>query len=94
MPEGGTVRRGVSPSSGQHVLATVERIGNRLPDPAVLFIALLVVVWILSWLLSSISWDTVDPRTGAPLVVNNQLSGDALAHFLSSMVDNFAHFQI
>ncbi|NNF67002.1 MAG: hypothetical protein HKM98_05790, partial [Gammaproteobacteria bacterium] len=33
-------------------LATVERIGNKLPDPAVLFIALLFIVWVLSWLLS------------------------------------------
>ena len=34
------------------ILATVERIGNKLPDPAVLFIALLFIVWVLSWLLS------------------------------------------
>ena len=33
-------------------LGTVERIGNKLPDPAVLFIALLFIVWVLSWLLS------------------------------------------
>ena len=33
-------------------LGTVERVGNKLPDPAVLFIALLFIVWILSWLLS------------------------------------------
>jgi aminobenzoyl-glutamate transport protein len=31
-------------------LGTVERVGNKLPDPAVLFIALLFIVWVLSWL--------------------------------------------
>ncbi len=73
-------------------LAAVERIGNRLPDPAVLFIALLGIVWLLSWLLSYGNYDLVDPRSGEQLVVVNQLSGESLAAFFSSMVKNFAHF--
>ena len=40
----------------QRALATVERVGNKLPDPAVLFIALLLTVWGLSWLLSWFDW--------------------------------------
>ncbi|MEJ2530681.1 MAG: AbgT family transporter [Halioglobus sp.] len=73
-------------------LAAVERLGNRLPDPAVLFIALLVVVWVLSWALSRIDFGLIDPRSGMPLVVTNQLSGPSIAAFFSSMVTNFAHF--
>ncbi|MCH7830187.1 MAG: AbgT family transporter [Proteobacteria bacterium] len=73
-------------------LATVERIGNKLPDPAVLFIALLFIVWILSWLLSYLTFEVVDPRTSEALVVNNLLSGSALTEFLSVMVTNFSHF--
>ncbi len=73
-------------------LGTVERVGNRLPDPAVLFIALLFIVWILSWVLSYVSFDVVDPRTSAPLIINNLLSGSALTEFLSVMVTNFSHF--
>jgi aminobenzoyl-glutamate transport protein len=30
------------------LLGTVERIGNKLPDPALLFVALLLIVWALS----------------------------------------------
>lgn len=74
------------------VLEAVERIGNRLPDPAMLFVGLLVVVWILSALLSGIDFGLTDPRNGEPLRVSNQLSGGALAAFLSAMVTNFAHF--
>ena len=74
------------------MLAAVERIGNKLPDPAVLFIALLFIVWALSWLLSGVSFDVVDPRTGEPLQVANQLSGAALTTFFSAMVTNFSHF--
>ena len=58
-----------APSRGftQRALATVERVGNKLPDPAVLFIALLFIVWVLSWLLSYVSFDVIDPRTTSPL---------------------------
>jgi len=76
----------------QRTLAAVERIGNKLPDPAVLFIALLFIVWILSWMLSGLSFDVIDPRNGAALIINNQLSGSALTAFLSVMVTNFTHF--
>ena len=47
---------------GQRTLAAIERIGNRLPDPAVLFIALLLGVWVLSWCLSWIDFNLTDPR--------------------------------
>jgi len=73
-------------------LGSVERIGNKLPDPAVLFIALLFIVWVLSFLLSYATFGVVDPRTGEPLVVNNLLSGSAITEFLSVMVTNFSHF--
>ena len=52
-------------------LGTVERIGNKLPDPAVLFIALLFIVWILSWLVSYVTLDVVDPRSGEALIIKN-----------------------
>jgi aminobenzoyl-glutamate transport protein len=70
----------------------VERVGNRLPDPAVLFIALLAMVWILSWLLSYFDYGVADPRSGEPLVIVNQLSGAAMAAFFSALVTNFSHF--
>ena len=73
-------------------LTTVERIGNKLPDPAVLFIALLFVVWVLSWLLSYVTFEVVDPRSGKALVIENLLAGSALTEFLSVMVTNFSHF--
>ena len=73
-------------------LGTVERIGNKLPDPAVLFIALLFIVWILSWLLSYMTFDVIDRRSGTALVIKNLLSGAAFTEFLSVMVTNFSHF--
>ncbi|HNP25959.1 MAG TPA: AbgT family transporter, partial [Nitrosomonas sp.] len=74
------------------ILASVERTGNKLPDPAVLFIVLLFVVWVLSWLLSYATFNVVDPRTREMLVINNLLSGAAITEFMSVMVTNFSHF--
>ena len=31
----------------ERALASVERIGNKLPDPAIIFVIALVVTWIL-----------------------------------------------
>tara|TARA_R110002110_G_scaffold114374_4_gene283759 strand:+ start:18631 stop:20166 length:1536 start_codon:yes stop_codon:yes gene_type:complete len=76
----------------QRVLASIERAGNKLPDPAVLFIALLFITWALSLLFSRFEYDLVDPRNGDALVVVNQLSADAMTQFLSAMVTTFAHF--
>lgn len=76
----------------QRMLNRVEYYGNKLPDPAILFVALLGIVWLLSWALSGTSFDAIDPRTGEQLVINNQLSGAAITQFLSSVVTNFSHF--
>ena len=73
-------------------LGTVERVGNKLPDPAVLFIALLFIVWVLSWILSYVTFDVVDPRSGEALVIQNLLTGSSFTEFLSVMVTNFSHF--
>ncbi|MCI0517159.1 MAG: AbgT family transporter [Woeseiaceae bacterium] len=76
----------------QRALAAVERVGNRLPDPAMLFVGLLVVVWFLSWALSGIDFGLVDPRNGQALEVRNLLSGQSFTGFLTVMVTNFTHF--
>jgi len=73
-------------------LGAVERIGNKLPDPAMLFVGLLGIVWLLSWLLSYVSFDVIDPRSGQPIIVVNQLTGTAFTSFLTGLVNNFVTF--
>lgn len=70
----------------------IERAGNKLPDPAVLFLILMVVVWVLSALMSGISFSEIDPRSGEPITVNNMLTGTAMAAFLANMVTTFTGF--
>ncbi|HAW94411.1 TPA: aminobenzoyl-glutamate transporter, partial [Candidatus Azambacteria bacterium] len=70
----------------------IEVVGNKLPDPAVLFGILMVVVWVASWLLSGVSFNEVDPRTGEAILVNTLLQADSLATFMSKMVNTFVTF--
>ncbi|MDH3585664.1 MAG: AbgT family transporter [Gammaproteobacteria bacterium] len=74
------------------ILRNVERVGNALPDPAVLFIALLFVVWIMSWLLSYVTFDVFHPATGDRILIINQLSGESFVQFMSTMVTRFVTF--
>ncbi|MCA1798468.1 MAG: AbgT family transporter [Xanthomonadaceae bacterium] len=73
-------------------LNSIEVVGNKLPDPAALFLILLVVVWLLSWWMSGMSFAEIDPRTGNPIEVQNQLAGASMATFLSRMVSIFVNF--
>jgi len=73
-------------------LDLVERVGNKLPDPAVLFLLLMIVVWVLSWWLSSVAFTELDPRSGEPIVIKSLLDGRALTGFMASMVNTFVTF--
>lgn len=73
-------------------LNAIERTGNALPDPAVLFLILLITVWVLSAILSPMQFSEIDPRNGEPLRIVNQLTGASLAAFLANMVTTFTSF--
>lgn len=70
----------------------IERSGNKLPDPAILFFLLMLIVWVLSAILSTMTFGELDPRTGTPLEVINLLQGDQMASFLANMVTTFTSF--
>ncbi|MCY3593791.1 MAG: AbgT family transporter [Bacteroidetes bacterium] len=85
----------IEPTKGflDRCLRGIEVVGNKLPDPSMLFLLLLIVVWILSAFLSNFSFSSViDPRTDAPLVINNLLTGSAITDFMSRMVSIFTGF--
>lgn len=92
MNETATPETTVKQSWVQRFLNIVERVGNKLPDPAIIFLFALLIIWLFSWLLSGVDFSAMDPRTSAPIVINNLLTGDALANFLSTMVTTFTGF--
>jgi aminobenzoyl-glutamate transport protein len=74
------------------MLNAIEFVGNKLPDPAVLFVICLLIVWAFSWMLAGVSFTELDPRTGDPIKVKNLLTGEGMATFLATMVTTFTSF--
>lgn len=74
------------------LLNTIEFVGNKLPDPAVLFIIALLIVWAFSAFLAPVQFAELDPRSGKPIQILNLLTGESLANFLANMVSVFTSF--
>lgn len=72
-------------------LSIIEKTGNKLPDPATLFVIGTVVVFILSAISSSLGWTAIDPK-GNTINTFNLISSDGIWWFLSTMVNNFISF--
>lgn len=76
----------------QKFLNAVEWAGNKLPDPAFLFVLTLLITWACSWILAPIEFTELDPRSGKPIRVIDQTSGKSLVEFLANMVKTFVEF--
>ncbi|CAM2064996.1 AbgT family transporter [Sulfidibacter corallicola] len=70
----------------------IEWLGNKLPDPAILFFICMVTVWVLSWLLSGVTFTEINPKTGEAIQINNMLAGSTMATFFAGMVKTFTDF--
>ena len=83
-----------SPPSGlsQRFLNGVEWAGNKLPDPAFLFVIALFITWAASSYLSTIGFSEIDPRTKEPIQIVSQLTATSLVNFLANMVKTFIEF--
>ena len=73
-------------------LNAIERVGNKLPDPAVLFALFMVAVWVISWAMSSMVFSEIDPRSGQPIQIVNLLDGSSFTAFMAKMVNTFVTF--
>jgi aminobenzoyl-glutamate transport protein len=79
-------------SLGARLLDWFERVGNRFPDPIILFVAALAATWAASALLAGRDFGLVDPRTQAALQVHDQLTAQGLAAFLVGTTHAFVTF--
>jgi p-aminobenzoyl-glutamate transporter AbgT len=79
-------------------LNLVEWIGNKLPDPAVLFVIFIAIVGIVSWQLSQVAFAEKDPRVPGPvekapaIEVVNILKPSEIATTMTTMVTTFVTF--
>jgi len=82
----------LSASLIQRALMNVERLGNRLPHPTLLFIYLCVFVLALSAVAAMLGVSAVHPQSGEAITAVNLISGSGLVQILSKAVTNFTHF--
>ncbi len=74
------------------ILNWVEVVGNKLPDPAVIFVVAMLLVWVASALLDGHAF-SVPANDGAQAkAVVSQLSAAALTAFFADMVHTFTSF--
>lgn len=73
-------------------LGTIEKIGNKLPDPFWLFVILAGLVAISSWLGSMVGMQAEDPETGEPVYVESLLTGENISRMVTDAVENFTSF--
>jgi aminobenzoyl-glutamate transport protein len=84
----------------QKLLDGVERVGNKVPHPAVIFFILIALVILLShlfhWLGTTVTYEVINPETHkveeTTAAVNSLLTADGIRFMLTSMVRNFANF--
>ena len=74
------------------VLNGIAVAGNKLTDPAILFLILMLVTWVASAMLAPIEFTETHPKTGEPIKVMSQLTGTSIATFLAKMVKTFTDF--
>ncbi len=73
-------------------LNRIERVGNALPHPALLFAIFALIVLFASWIFSLLNVSVSHPGTGDAIFVVNLFSVEGLHLILTKMVTNFTNF--
>ncbi|GAK02258.1 aminobenzoyl-glutamate transport protein [Geomicrobium sp. JCM 19037] len=73
-------------------LNTIERIGNKLPEPLMIFVILIAAVIGLSTILDWAGMSVLHPQDGELLEIRSLLSGEGIEYMVTSLVDNFVGF--
>ena len=84
--------RNSGPDKPKGFLATLERVGNALPNPFWLFVILAGVVIVSSWLGAMAGMSAEDPGTGEVIEVENLMTAEYLQKMVTDAVDNFVTF--
>ncbi|MFB4211648.1 AbgT family transporter [Shouchella sp. JSM 1781072] len=77
---------------GTRILDTVERVGNKLPHPFMLFLYLAIAVIVFSGIIASFGVSFTHPGTGEETAVRSLVSAEGFMYILDSMISNFIGF--
>ncbi|WP_306985788.1 AbgT family transporter [Alkalicoccobacillus murimartini] len=74
------------------ILDWIEKMGNKLPHPFMLFVYLALAVILISSIIGWFGVSFEDPQSGETVAIRPLLSVSGLEYILSSMLDNFTGF--
>ena len=77
------------PKGFERFLRKVEILGNKIPDPMLMFIVLALAVVVISGICSALGVSAVNPATGEVVEVVNLCSIDGMLKMLTKAVTNF-----
>src|SRR3546814_10579046 len=82
----------IRPARQRGFLGFVERVGNLLPDPTIIFVYLIVVLMIVSAIGAALGWSASLPYSGKEAPAGAELAGGVLTYRASSLFsdDNIA----
>ena len=70
----------------------IEKVGNKLPDPFLMFVSLAVLVIVISAIGQALNASVIHPQTNEDTPVKSLATGEGLIYRLDSMLDNFTGF--
>lgn len=73
-------------------LKWLERVGNKLPNPAILFLILFLILGVLSYFFHILGWSAVNPKTNDLIYVKSLISAEGLDWLLTNLVKNYINF--
>ncbi|WP_017814001.1 p-aminobenzoyl-glutamate transporter [Paenibacillus shenyangensis] len=79
-------------SNSSGIFGWVERVGNKIPNPFLLFVYLIIILMLATAVLSWLHISAVDPSTGEAVTVKNLLSKEGIQWILPNVIKNFSGF--
>jgi aminobenzoyl-glutamate transport protein len=74
------------------MLDLLERAGNKLPEPATIFVILALLVVVASWVTAKLGVQVAHPRDGTPILAENLLTRANVGRMFTEAVRNFTGF--
>lgn len=75
-------------------LAWIEKVGNKMPHPLAMFLWIIGIVMVLSFVVSKAGITAISPNTGEIITVKNLISTDTFIDFMKNMTPNFQKFPV
>ncbi|MGS0650456.1 AbgT family transporter, partial [Staphylococcus arlettae] len=70
----------------------VEVVGNRLPDPSILFFLMCVGLAVITWVVSLFQVSVKHPGTGDAVAIKSIISKDGITMIFNDAIQNFSEF--